>query len=381
MAVKVVGQRNNGTKLFTLGFEHVQTEGSFKFCFDHACSMNTLVDDVGSFPLPPQTDQESFDRTYVLARKALRNGKEVTSDDFLLNNFYQLTVDSFRKKVETGLDLVNYPQHYDMYKQLADVLKEEMDKGTYLIDENQAFLPEVCVIKNEAKRLFEEFGKKVQLRVCILGPMDLYLREVGTVAYKDVLTMFAENVRRFAKNSILNSEYIKTAVVSLDEPSFGFREISTERETIVDVLEKAFDFSGAVRQIHLHSPSRITDVLEVKNVDVLSFEYAASPKNIEGLSKKMLEQADKHVRVGISRTDIDSIMAELYERGISKPRVEDLAEDEATIRKRFKAAKEKYGDRMTFTGPDCGLGGWPTQEAAQVLLRRTVNAVKNAESN
>jgi len=343
--------------------------------------MSTLVDDVGSFPLPPQTDRESFDRAYVLARKAQVSRKGLTSDEFLLNNFYQVTVDSFRKKVETGLDIVNYPQHYDMHRQLADVLKEVMDKGTYLIDENQAFLPEVCVIKEEAKRLYEEFGKKVQLRVCILGPMDLYLREIGTVAYSDVLMMFAENVKRFAKNSILNSEYIKTAAVSLDEPSFGFREISAERETIMDVLEKAFDFHGAVRQIHLHSPSRITDVLEVKNVDVLSFEYAASPKNIEGLSKRMLEQTDKQVRVGVSRTDIDSIMAELYERGISKPHIEQIAEDEATIRKRFRAAKEKYGERMTFTGPDCGLGGWPTQEAAQLLLRRTVNAVRNAESN
>jgi 5-methyltetrahydropteroyltriglutamate--homocysteine methyltransferase len=343
--------------------------------------MSTLIDDVGSFPLPPQTDRESFDRAYVLARKALTSRKELTSDEFLLKNFYQVTVDSFRKKVETGLDIVNYPQHYDMHRQLADVLKEVMGKGTYLIDEVQAFLPEVCVIKEEAKRLYEECGKKVRLRVCILGPMDLYLREIGPVAYTDVLMMFAENVKRFARNSILNSEYVKTAVVSLDEPSFGFREISAERETIMHVFEKAFDFSGAVRQIHLHSPSRLTDVLEVRNVDVLSFEYAASPKNIEGLSKRMLEQADKQVRVGVSRTDIDSIMAELYERGISKPHIEQIAEDEATIRKRFRAAKEKFGELMTFTGPDCGLGGWPTQAAAELLLRRTVNAVRNAGSN
>jgi methionine synthase II (cobalamin-independent) len=53
-----------------------------------------------------------------------------------------------------------------------------------------------------------------------------------------------------------------------------------------------------------------------------------------------------------------------------------MVESEDTIGKRFMAAKEKYGDRMTFTGPDCGLGGWPTQEAAQLLLKRTVDAVK-----
>jgi methionine synthase II (cobalamin-independent) len=58
--------------------------------------------------------------------------------------------------------------------------------------------------------------------------------------------------------------------------------------------------------------------------------------------------------------------------------VEQIVESEEAICRRFVAVKEKYGDRMTFTGPDCGLGGWPTQEAAQLLLKRTVDAVKSA---
>jgi 5-methyltetrahydropteroyltriglutamate--homocysteine methyltransferase len=92
----------------------------------------------------------------------------------------------------------------------------------------------------------------------------------------------------------------------------------------------------------------------------------------------MLEKMDKHIRVGISRTDIDSIIAELYERGVTKPETWQLVEDEEIIRKRFEKAREKFGERMSFTGPDCGLGGWPTQEAAQLLLERTVRAVKSA---
>jgi 5-methyltetrahydropteroyltriglutamate--homocysteine methyltransferase len=343
--------------------------------------MNVLVDDVGSFPLPPQVDRRTFDEAYVLARKAIANKKDITNDDFLLNSFHRVIIDSFMKKVETGLDVVNYPQHYDMQRQLADTLKEAVEKGTYLVDENQAFLPEVHVIREEAKRFYEELGTIIQLRVCILGPMEFYLREIGITAYSDVLSMFAENVKRFAKNSILDSKYVKTAVISLDEPSFGFREISASRDVIIDVLEKAFDFNGPVKQIHLHSPSRIADVLAVKNIDVLSFEYAASPKNIDSVSKKMLEQADKQIRVGIARTDIDSILAELHDTGITKPQIEQLAEDKATIRRRFVAAREKYGDRMTYTGPDCGLGGWPTQEAALLLLKRTVEAVREVKSN
>jgi 5-methyltetrahydropteroyltriglutamate--homocysteine methyltransferase len=342
--------------------------------------MGTLVDDVGSFPLPHYVERELFNRAYVLAREALIRGKDIRKDDFLLNNFYRVIIDSFRRKCQAGLDVVNYPQHYDMHRQLTDIIHEAMDKGTYVVDEKHAIIPEVHVIGQEAKQLYEEFGKKVLLRVCITGPMELYLKEIGTTPYNDVLLMFAETVRRFAKNSVLNSKYVKTEVVSLDEPSLGFQDISVDKDTMLDFMEKAFDFKGVIKQIHLHSPSRVANILEIKNVDVLSFEYAASSRNIEAISRKVLEEADKQIRVGITRTDIDSIIAELYERGITNPDPEQLVENEESIRKRFVTAKEKYGDRMTFTGPDCGLGGWPTQEAAQLLLKRTVSIVKSVKA-
>jgi 5-methyltetrahydropteroyltriglutamate--homocysteine methyltransferase len=340
--------------------------------------MNVLVDDAGSFPLPQSIDRKLFNNAYAIARQVIINRKDIKKEEFLLKNFYNVITESFKKKLETGLDIVNYPQHYDMHKQFTETIQEATNKGTYVVEEKGAIIPEVSIIKEEAERLSKEIGKKIPLRVCITGPMELYLKMIGKIPYKDILLMFAETVRRFAKNSILNSKYVKTEVVSLDEPSFGFQEVTADKETILEVLEKAFDFSGAVKQIHLHSSSRVADLLAVKNLDVLSFEYAASPKNIEAVSKKMLEEADKQIRVGISRTDIDSIMAELYEKGITKPNPEDLVESEDIIKKRFLKAKEKYEERMTFTGPDCGLGGWPTQEAAQLLLKRTVNAVKSA---
>lgn len=338
--------------------------------------MNTLVDDIGSFPLPQNISKNLFNRTYVLAREAIINGKNIKKDEFLLNNFYQVIIDSFRKKLNTGLDVVNYPQHYDMHKQFTDVIHNVMNKGTYIVDEKDAVIPEVHVIKEEAKRLYEQTESRVSLRVCVTGPLELYLKEIGTTPYKDVLLMFAETVSLFAKNSILNSRYVKTEVIALDEPSFGFQDVTADRDTLLDVLEKAFDFKGVIKHVHLHSPSRVRDILDVKNLDVLSFEYAASPKNIESVSKNMLESADKQIRVGISRTDVDSIIAELYDKDITKPTAEQLVESEDAIRKRFSVAKEKYGEAMTFAGPDCGLGGWPTQETAQLLLRRTVNAVK-----
>jgi 5-methyltetrahydropteroyltriglutamate--homocysteine methyltransferase len=274
------------------------------------------------------------------------------------------------------LDVVNYPQQYDGVKQVGDVIHVAMNSGSYLVEEKNAFLPEVHVISEEAKNLSEEFGKQILLRVSLFGPMEQYLKEVGAISYSGVLDDFAETIRRFAKNSVLNTKHVKTAVVSIDEPSFGFMNIGASNDVLCEVLEKAFNFQGAVRQIHLHSAARLPDLLCVKNIDVLSFEYAASPRNIEAVSKKMLDDADKQIRVGVSRTDIDNILAELNDQGVAKPSAEQLIESETAIKKRYLAAKEKYGNRMTFTGPDCGLGSWPSQETAQLLLERTVKAVK-----
>jgi 5-methyltetrahydropteroyltriglutamate--homocysteine methyltransferase len=341
--------------------------------------MTTLVDDIGSFPLPKNANKEAFSRAYQLAREAAVNGQDLTKDPFLQENFCLAILDSFRKKVASGLDTVNFPQMYDGIKQVGDALHVAMDKGSFLVEEKNAILPEVYLINQQAKALSEEFDKKIQLRISLFGPMEQYLHEVGKNPYQDVLDALAETIRRFAKNSVLNNKYIETKAVSIDEPSFGFINIQAPSGVICGVLEKAFDFQGAVRQIHLHSAAGVHDLLCVKNLDVLSFEYAASPVNIEAVSKSMLEMADKQIRVGIARTDIDSILAELYEKGVPKPSADQLVESEEDIRKSFKFAKEKYGERMTFTGPDCGLGGWPSQEAAQLLLKNTVKAVKQSQ--
>ena len=285
---------------------------------------------------------------------------------FCKENFYKVVVDSFRKKLASGLDVVNFPQHYSGIKQVGDAIHAAMEKGSFVVDQEKAFLPEIYVLNQEAKRLSEEFGKKIQLRVSIFGPIEQYLAEVGTTAFPDVLDGFAQTINRFAKNCILNNKYIETKVISIDEPSLGHTNLSATPELIRETLEKAYDFQGPIKQIHLHFASGIHDLLTVKGLDVLSFEYAASPKNIESVPKSMLERADKQIRVGISRTDIDSIWAELYEKGITKPSNEQLVDSVDTIRNRYRIAKEKYGERMTFTGPDCGLGSWPSQDAAAI---------------
>jgi 5-methyltetrahydropteroyltriglutamate--homocysteine methyltransferase len=338
--------------------------------------METLVDDIGSFPLPARIKKEQYAKAYEQARELIIKKQDPFKDEFVEKNFCTIVVESFRKKISTGIDVVNFPQHYSGIKQVGDAVHEAMNKGSFVVDQEKAFLPELYVLNQEAKRLNEEYGKKIELRVSIFGPIEQYLAEVGATAYPDVLDGFAQTINHFAKNSILNNKYIETKVVSIDEPSLGHSSFSGTPELVRETLEKAYDFQGPTKQIHLHFASGIHDLLNVKGIDVLSFEYAASPKNIDAIPKSVLEKADKQIRVGIARTDIDSIWAELYEKGITQPSAEELVENVDKIKKRYKFAKEKYGERMTFTGPDCGLGGWPSQEAATLLLKRTVEAVK-----
>ncbi len=56
------------------------------------------------------------------SREAIIDGKDVQEDEFLLNNFYKVTLESFRKKALSGLDIVNYPQQYNGMKQVGDAI-------------------------------------------------------------------------------------------------------------------------------------------------------------------------------------------------------------------------------------------------------------------
>ena len=340
--------------------------------------MATLVDDIGSFPLPMEIKRGDYAKAYELAREMIIKGQNPYEDLFVEKVFCQTVVNSFRMKLASGLDVVNYPQHFSGLRQVGDAIHAAMANGSFVVDQKTAILPEIYVLNKEAKMLSEEFDKKIQLRVSIFGPIEQYLNEVGATAYPDVLEGFAETINRFAKNSILNTKYIETKAISIDEPSLGHSPFTGTPEQIQESLEKAYDFQGPIRQIHLHFVSGIYDLLSVKGLDVLSFEYAASPKNIDAVPKSTLEKTDKHIRIGIARTDIDSIWAELYEKGFTQPTPEQIVEPLDTIQKRFRFAKEKYGERMTFTGPDCGMGSWPSQDAGVLLLKRVVEAVKTA---
>ncbi len=165
-------------------------------------------------------------------------------------------------------------------------------------------------------------------------------------------------------------------MVAIDEPSLGFVDLlNIEEEGLVSALDEALKGVKPRVQIHLHTLKAAEIPLECRNIDCLTGEFAATPMNMKLISRETLESHDKFIRAGITRTNIDTIIAEGLEKG-QRPKDEDLVDSLEEITTRYKEAKEVFGERMAFAGPDCGLGSWPSQEVAHLLLKRTVEAAR-----
>lgn len=329
-----------------------------------------FVDDVGSFPLAQGASRKAIAELYPRALKAYAEGKPLADKE--LSEFYEPVASSMRSKVNSGLDVVNYPQHYDMHKQfLVPIL--EYQEEPFLIKEKYAVIPELGVVEREA----ENYQDKLNLKVCVTGPVELHLRtEFGYHIYEEVLQNLARSVNRFIRNSILTSKGVETAVVAIDEPSLGFLDLlNIDEEGLIKALETSAKGIKARVQVHLHTLKAANIPLAAEGIDVITGEFAATPGNLRLITRKTLEMHDKFLRAGISRTDIDSLIAEHLERGV-KPEPVQLVESTEVVRRRYEKVRELFSDRMAFAGPDCGLGPWPSPEVASLLLRRTVEAVK-----
>ncbi|MBN2150391.1 MAG: hypothetical protein JW839_02985 [Candidatus Lokiarchaeota archaeon] len=362
-----------------------------------------LVDDVGSFPLV-EGKRDAFDQYYLKAYDSLvESGGDASvllEHRGLKNAVYDPIVYSFQKKLQTGLDIVNYPQHFSMYGQffrpLAAYPSPTSDVAPYLIDEGKAIVPEVPILQHFVestpveKLAIPEFSasrNQIQLKICITGPIELYVHsEMGFTVYKEILDNFARTVNAFARNSILNSPRIKTKIVAIDEPSLGFIDLfNVDEADLVSSLDIALAGlpDDVDTQIHLHSLADAHLPLQAKNIDVLTCEFASDPTNT--IDRKLIEQHRKKMRVGICRTNYNAIIGKMIEEGRAVGTgYEDqllLVDSEEKIRAALEKAIGHYGvDNLPYVGPDCGLSSWAPPELAQLLLKRVVDVVRQNAS-
>ena len=314
-----------------------------------------FYDDIGSFPLPRGV------KTAGLSREGYLD---------LVGNVLAI-------KRRAGVERPTYPQLRDMIRMFMDEIENpDQADSPYLIKTEYARIRELDAVRA---------GETV--RVCVTGPLELYLSAFGATAYSDILYNLAESVARFQEKAV---DMGKMSVASLDEPSLGMNSnIVFSEDEIIEALEIASrPCRGMDCEVHLHSPLYAEICARVSGISIVGIESASHPDYLGLIDKKMLEETDSFIRAGIARTDILSMSARLNEKlGVNlwqdMPRLErEIMEMEssAVMKKRLEKAYGRFGERLRATGPDCGLGSWPSQNLAARLLENCASAVRDFRS-
>ncbi|MHC1599343.1 MAG: methionine synthase [Candidatus Methanospirareceae archaeon] len=338
---------------------------------------NFLYDDIGSYPLP-----DGVTRDWI---------KQAFADlEAHKTKLYELVQDALWQKIHAGVEVPTYPQFQDMITQFSEpIMNEDRAEAPLLIKEAEAKIHELTALENVAVEYKEQTGEKLKLRICVTGPIELYYKLFPPPVYTDVLSNIANSVGRFIKLAVEEAKGDRNYDVvcaSIDEPSMGL-DPRIEEEGIISALELASEYAfrtGVDTQIHLHSPIFYETVCQVKGLKVIGMESAAQPSLLALIDKKQLEQYDKFLRIGVARTDILSMAAEYDElhhtnafkdKGVLNTVVNEYNSPEK-ITKRLEKAYTIFGDRIKYVGPDCGLGPFPGQELAYMVLKNTATGIK-----
>lgn len=345
-----------------------------------------LVDDIGSFPLPDYADEIQFKKFYWNCYRAITRGfiDKMRNNRGVNGNVIIPIEDSFALKLESGLDIATYPRHWDMHTPFIKPIKE-YEEEPYRIQPDKARVIEMEILRQSAKEYYENTGRKLRVRCCITGALELYLNEHGFSVYKDIAMNLADSINTFAKNAIFNTKYMETPVLSIDEPSIGIVSYTgIDDADITEILSRESRDLDAEVHIHLHEVNKAQIALNCDNIDVLTVEYANDQTHV--IDKHRLEVYDKYIRVGICRTNLDYLIAQKIESG-ANPRqfdsidcIRQMIDSKDRIKNRLRESLSRYDDRLKYVGPDCGLISWQYQDVAFDLLRRVVDSVKEIKS-
>ncbi len=339
---------------------------------------NVISDDIGSFPLPE--DIEKAEIQDIAFNIACKKASEQDSEKFA-----RIVSEIMQKKIDSGILCPNYPQVQEMTEQFFRLSENFHDAGEpWVVKSEFARIPEIDAIDSVAKENFDLTGKALELRVCVTGPLELYLKKIGSHVQGDLLRNLGRSISRFVENSIIRKEYIKTKVICIDEPSLGLNpNIIMDDEDLIKSLEISVKPAKNLDvQIHLHSTREIGKIYQTEGIKIIGIESAENPDVLGEIDKRELESYDKFLRIGISRTNISGIAADFNEKSgidVWKTRnfseMIDKTENSENIEKRLENAWRLFNENIKYAGPDCGLGSWPDQDLAFRLLKNTAEAV------
>ncbi|NMC10197.1 MAG: 5-methyltetrahydropteroyltriglutamate--homocysteine methyltransferase [Methanothrix sp.] len=309
-----------------------------------------FFDDIGSYPLP----------------------KGVRLDGLSEGQYLQLVRDVLARKINAGVEVPTYPQFRDMIRMFMNPIEDpEQTESPYLIKKENAAILELKAVPPDQK-----------VRVCVTGPVELYISSFGATAYTDILYSLAKSVSRFLEKA---RDCGVMSVASLDEPSLGINSsvVFSEEEVLHALSIASSPCIGMDCEVHLHSPLWVEPCAHVPGINIVGVESAAHPDYLRLIDKEVLVQTDTYLRAGIARTDILAMVAQLNDQmGVNlwenTPRLERevlLMESPKIMKKRLDIAYSMFGERLRAAGPDCGLGSWPSQDLADKILANCAYAV------
>ncbi len=311
-----------------------------------------LFDDIGSYPLP---------------RGILLEGLSPDA-------YATLVRECMEQKLAAGVEVPTYPQFRDMIDMFMKPIESpDESESPYIVRKEAAEIEEL----NALEPLAISRGGPLRLRVCVTGPVELYLSAFGATSYTDILFNLATSVARFLERA-KEVPFLDVAVASLDEPSLGISpSIIFEEDDLSKALEIASEPCKDIDcEIHLHSPLYAELCCRVPGINIVGVESATHPDYLKLIDRSILDETDSYLRAGIARTDILSMVAGLNDRlGLNlwtEPKRLEMeisrAESPSVLEGRLSRAYAQFGDRIRCAGPDCGLGSWPSQELARGLL-------------
>ena len=334
-----------------------------------------IFDDAGSYPLPEG-----------ISREQVQNAFKTRAED---EKLFTIINDAFQQKIDAGVEVPNYPQYQDVFAILNVIRDSKCCDNPFDVKLECARIEELEAVETVAKIYKEHFGETLEVRICVTGPTELYLREFGGTQYPDIYSLFAKSVNKFVRNSMKSAKNFKIKTVSIDEPSLGLNpELAFDENEIISALTDASKSGrkwGADVMIHLHSPLYYNFACETPTINVIGVESARNSSYLELIDKKVLESTDSFLRLGIVRTDIFTlagILNERYSTNIWKdqqhlPELVTELETPAIITKRLKLGYRHFGNLIKYAGPDCGLGSWPSQKIAFILLSNVTRGIKD----
>jgi 5-methyltetrahydropteroyltriglutamate--homocysteine methyltransferase len=327
-----------------------------------------IFDDIGSYPLPAG-----------MSRDKLPKG----------DSYLELVKDALAQKIEAGVERPTYPQFRDMIKMFMDPIEDpSQSESPYVVRPEHARILELEALEALGEEMEKE-GKRLLARVCVTGPVELYLARFGATDYVDILENLAASVARFLEVA-KKGRHFEVSVASLDEPSLGISpNVIFSDDQISDALEiAALPCEKIDCEVHLHSPLMAELCSGVPGINVIGVESAANPDYLKLVDRKVLEDHDAYIRAGIARTDINALVARLNDRLETNlwkepERLERevfAAESVELMEKRLAEACRLFGDRVRYAGPDCGLGSWPSQKMAANHLANCARAISSFRS-